>query len=167
MEPQAGGGGLSSRRLLGHGSAAGIAADDGQNLAGYVARAAWCGEEDEGRRYLFGLGGPFHRGLAAELRNSLRRLVGWIERRPDRPRRDGVHADAALNEMRGERAREGMDAALRHRVVEKILVAEETGDGTCHDDGAAVLHFRDGRFCHVEVAVQIRLDGAVEVFLCQ
>ena len=75
-----------------------IAADDRQDFAGDVAGAVRRGQEHIGRRDFLGLGGPLHRRLGAELANILGLLVGRVERRPDRSRRDRVDADAARQE---------------------------------------------------------------------
>ena len=56
---------------------------------------------------------------------------------------------------------------LVNRVVEQILVAEEAGDRAGHDDGTAVLHFRNRGLRHVEITVEVRLEGAVEVLFRQ
>ena len=89
-------------------SAAGIAADDGQHLAGDVAGAGPRREEHEGWRNLLWLGRPLHRRVGAKLGDPLGGFVGRIERCPDRPGRHRIDANAAIDEMRGKRASEGM-----------------------------------------------------------
>ncbi len=69
--------------------------------------------------------------------------------------------------MRGQRTGEGVDAALGHGIIEQVLIAHQAGDRAGHDDGRARLHVRDRRLGHVEIAVQIGAQGAVEVFLGQ
>jgi hypothetical protein len=58
---------------------------------------------------------------APKLCHLLGRPVGRIERGPDRARRDGVDADAAVDQLRRERFREGVNSALGHRIVEQRL----------------------------------------------
>src|SRR5579862_3240326 len=78
----------------------GIAADDRQYLASNVAGTRRCGEKHVRRCNLFGLCRSLHGCFAAELRNSPRRLVSWIERRPHRTRRHGIDANTAIHQMR-------------------------------------------------------------------
>jgi hypothetical protein len=61
-----------------------VATDDRQDLVGDVAGATGRCQEDEGRGNLFRPGGPFHRGLATELRNGVGVPIGRVERRPYR-----------------------------------------------------------------------------------
>ena len=70
-----------------------------------------------------------------------------------------------LDQVRRERLREGVDRALGRRVVEQVLAAEQAGDRAGVDDRAALLQVRHGRLRHVEVAVEVRLDRAVEVLV--
>src|SRR5947207_15875476 len=91
-----------------------IATDDRQDLTGDVTRTAWRGEEDEGRRDLLGLRRALHWRVDAEFRDGLGRLIGRIERRPDRPGRHDIDADAAIDQMRRQRAREGVNAGFSH-----------------------------------------------------
>src|SRR6267378_1258039 len=58
-----------------------------------------------------------------------------------------------------------MNAALRHRVVQQVAAAEDAGDRPGHQDRAAVFHMRDGGLRHIEVAVEIGLEGPVEVLV--
>src|SRR5438067_896461 len=75
-----------------------------QDLGGHVARIL-AGEEQEGRRDLVRLARATHWRILAEVLHLLRLLsTERIERRPDRPRRDCVHADALLDQVQRERA---------------------------------------------------------------
>src|SRR5262249_21749985 len=65
-------------------SAAGVAADDWQHLAGDVARAGRRREKNKGGSNLFRLRRPSHRGVGAECLDRFGRLVRRIERRPYR-----------------------------------------------------------------------------------
>src|SRR4051812_23500367 len=148
-------------------SSTGIAADDRQDLAGDVACAARRGHENKGGCDLFRLRRALHRGRAPELRNLLGLLVCWVKRRPYGARSNCIHANAALDEVRRKRAREGVNAAFGGRVIEKLLVAFNSGDGACHYDRAAGLHMGHRRLRHMEIAVQVRFHGAVEMFFGQ
>src|SRR5665811_2603067 len=134
------------------------------SAAGDVAGAAWRREEDKSRRDFFGLRGPFHRRLAAEFRHTLGRAIGRIERGPYRPRRDRIDADAFVDEMGRKRTHEGVDAALGHRIVEQVLIAKKSSHRAGHDDGTAFSHMRHCCLRHVEVAVQVCFQRAVEMF---
>src|SRR3954465_13836488 len=93
-----------------------IAPDDRQDFTCDVARAAGCGQEHKGGSNLFGLSGAFHRGVLAKFYYLVSRFVGWIEGRPDRTGRHGVHANATRYEMTRERPRESVNPALGHRI---------------------------------------------------
>src|SRR5262245_21914324 len=56
-----------------------VTTDNRQHFAGDIARAGGRRQEHEGRRDLFGLSRPLHRGRAAERGDALGRLVGRIE----------------------------------------------------------------------------------------
>ena len=71
-----------------------VAADDRQNLAGDIAGTARRGEEHIGRRDFLRLRRADHLRLGAETLHLFSWAVGGIEWRPDRPRRDGIDADA-------------------------------------------------------------------------
>jgi len=92
-------------------SVAGLTGDR-QHDARDVAGAAGRRQEDVGRRELLGLGGTSVLGLLAEIRHFVGRLVGRVQGRPDRPRRHGVDADAALDQIGRQRARKRMDGPL-------------------------------------------------------
>ena len=70
----------SSKRLVENvsPSAAGIAADDWQHLAGDVARAGRRRQEHEGGRDFFRLRRPLHRRIGTEFGDFLGRFVGRI-----------------------------------------------------------------------------------------
>src|SRR5687768_6698415 len=144
-----------------------VAAEEREHLARDVTRIRLRGEEDVGGRHLFGLRGALERGVGAELGDLLRGLVRGVERRPDRPWRDAVDADAPLDEVLRERLGEGVDRALRRRVVEKLLAPFEPRDGARVDDARALGHVRERRLRHVEVAVDVRLESPVELLFGQ
>src|SRR5688572_25019778 len=81
---------LSRRRL---------AAQQSQNFASDVTRINIGSKIHVSRCYLFRLGRALHRSVSAELRDLFRWLVGRIQRRPNRPRRNAVHANAFLNQV--------------------------------------------------------------------
>src|SRR5262249_2395436 len=105
-------------------SAAAVAADDWQHLAGDVARAGRRREKNKGGGNLFRLRRPSHRGVGAECLDRFGRLVRRIERRPYKTRRDHVDPNAAVNEMGCEGARKGVNAALRHLLLPSRPVTE-------------------------------------------
>ena len=100
--------------------AAAVPANDWQDFAGDVARAARSGHEYKRWRYFFRLGRALHGGVRTELLHLLSRPVGGIKRRPHRPWCNRVHTNALVHQARGQRAREGVYAALSHRVVEQL-----------------------------------------------
>src|SRR5262245_49844510 len=144
-----------------------IATDDREHLARDITGAGGRSEEHEGGCDFFRLGGSLHRCIAAEFGDLLGRFIGRVERRPDRSGRHRIDADAAFNEMRGKRTSEGVDAPFCHRVVEQSLVAEQSGDGAGHDDGAAIAHMRYGGSRHIEISIEIGLDGPIKMLVSQ
>jgi hypothetical protein len=110
-----------------------------QDDAGDVAGAHRRGEEDVRRRELLGLRRPLHLGVGAELGDFLGRRVGRIERRPDRPRRDRVDADALVDQVLRERLGERVDRPFRRRVVEQPRAALQARDRAGVDDRRALL----------------------------
>ena len=65
------------------------------------------------------------------------------------------------------RPHDGAGAALGHRIVEQVLIAEKSSHRAGHDDGAAFFHMRHCCLRHVEVAVQVCFQRAVEMFFRQ
>ena len=78
-------------------------------------------QEHKTSRYLAGLPRPTHR--ARELLLGFLAHGFWDERRPHRTGTYGVDADAALDLLVGERAREGYDGAFGGCVVEEVGMA--------------------------------------------
>src|SRR5689334_25177730 len=112
MPPEVG----KSRHLAGRG----IAAVGVQDLSGHVARIL-AGEEQEGGRDFVRLARAADRRVLAKVLEMLGRLPAeGVERSPDRTRRNAVHADAFLDEVLGEGARERSDRSLRCAVVEQL-----------------------------------------------
>src|SRR6185312_1431418 len=66
--------------------------------------------------------------------------------------------------MRSQRARESMDAALGHGIVEKRFASEQSGHRARIDDGRARFHLLHGGLCHVEITVEISLQRLVKMF---
>src|SRR5690606_18353040 len=133
-------------------------------LAGDVRRVLRR-QVDVGRRHLLGLAGPPEGLVGAELRDLLGREARRYERRPDGPRRHGVHPDALLRQVRGQRAREREDRALRGRVVHQVGAAAVGGDRGGVDDAGALLEVRHGRARQVELREHVRPEGLLELLV--
>src|SRR6185295_6032270 len=140
-------------------SAAAVAANDRQNFPRDVARAAGCGHKDKRGRDLLGLGCPLHGRVRAKILYLVRGTVGRIERRPDRPRRDGIYPDAAVDQVGGEQSREGMNATLGHGIVDELSAAEEPRDRARHHSGAVGAHVRHDGAGHIEITTQVGFLG--------
>src|SRR5690606_29822137 len=70
-----------------------------QHLTRHIA-AVIAGQEQEGRRDFIGLARPFHGCAFAEMRNLFgRSAAARVERRPDRPRGNRIHADALVHKI--------------------------------------------------------------------
>src|SRR5579864_533729 len=96
---------------------AAIPADDWQDFPGDITGTLRGRKKNVSRRDLLRLRGPLHWSIGTELADIFRLFVGWIERRPHRSRRHGIHADTARNQVRRKRPCESMNAALGHRIV--------------------------------------------------
>src|SRR5919107_2972940 len=142
-----------------------LAAEEREHLARDVARIRLRGEVDVGGRDLFGLRGSPQRRVLAELRDLLGGLVRRVERGPHGAGRDAVDAYAPLDEALRERLREGVDRALRGRVVQKLFAPLQARYRARVDYGRALLHPFERGLRHEEVAVDVRLEGAVELLL--
>jgi hypothetical protein len=79
--------------------------------------------------------------------------------RPDGARTHGVDADAVLDLLVGEAAREGDDGAFRGGVVEEVGTADVRVDGGAGDDGVAALHLWEGVFGEEEEGVDVCVEG--------
>ena len=97
-----------------HALAARIAPDDGQDLAGDVARATGRSEEHEGRRDFFRLRRPLHRRIGTEFGDSLGRFVGRIQWRPV-PFENLIREDSPELWNRGMLAGDGCDPQAADR----------------------------------------------------
>src|ERR1044072_2815898 len=92
-----------------------------EHLSGHIARIL-AREEQEGRRDFVGLSGAAHRGVLSEMLQLFGSgAAARIEWSPDRPRRDGVHADALPDQILRKAAGESGDRALGRTVVEQFL----------------------------------------------
>ncbi len=96
--------------------------------------------------------------LACGLRHRLRR-------RPDWPRSNAVHPNAAVNQVLGKRLGESMNRPLRSSVVDQGLVPLQTRDRAAVDDRHAPRQVRDRRAGHVEVPVDVRPKRGIEVLV--
>src|SRR5215211_87245 len=121
------------------------------------------GQEDVARGNLLGLSDPAHRGLLAEVLDLAGGEAGRDERRPYRAGRDRVHADAALGERDGERARERDEGAVRGRVVDQRGVALVGGDRARVDDRATLGQVGERRPGQVEDAEHVGAEGLLEL----
>src|SRR5690606_28008724 len=74
-------------------------------------------------------------------------------------------ADAALQQVRRQRAGERVDRALGRRVVEQVLAAEQGGFRAGVDDAGALAHVRQRRPRHVDVAGDVGLQGALQLLV--
>ena len=81
-------------------------------------------------RDFFRLRRPLERCLLPELRDFLfrRPRVGSVERRPDRPGRHAVHADATLDQILRECFRQRVNRAFRGRVIRQLGGSLDTDD---------------------------------------
>jgi hypothetical protein len=111
--------------------------------------------------------GSLHRRLSAEVGDALFILVCGIEGGPHRPGCNGIDANSPADQVGGERAREGVDAALGHRVVQQMLAPQQSRNRAAIYDGASIRHVRYRSFRHVEVAVEVGLQRLVEMFVGQ
>ena len=105
------------------------------------------------------------RRVAAELGQFLhRRAAGYLQRRPDRPRRDAVHADAARCQL----LRQRIDIVSRRRlglgIVVQVLGRIHRLLGRRADDHRAGLQVRQRRLDDPERCVDVGLHRPVELF---
>src|SRR5205814_608060 len=84
---------------------------------------------------------------------------------PDRARRHRIDANAFLCQRLRERSGEGHDGALRRAVVDQLLAAAIGRDRSRVDDRRALLHVLKRRLGHENVAEDIGLECAGELFL--
>ncbi len=85
------------------------------------------------------------------------------QRRPDRPRRHGVHADPLpLPQGLRKRARQRHDRALRRGVVRQLRAALVGGDGGRVDDAGPLRHPRQRLADHPDVAEDVGAEGALD-----
>ena len=91
---------------------ASVTADHGKDLSRDVAGHLRGGKEHIGGGNLFGLRRSPHGRAAAELPNVRGLLVCGIQWRPYGPGRHGVDADAAFDQLRGQRTGPRMDGAF-------------------------------------------------------
>ena len=89
---------------------------------------------------------------------------GGDQRRPDGARTDAVDADAELELLVGQAAREGDDGAFGGGVVEEIRAADVGVDGGAVDDRVAGFHVLEGVFGDVEDGVDVGVEGADPLF---
>ena len=130
-----------------------------QTLSGNEA-AVLARQEDKARGDLARLTRPAHR-RAAELVLGVRLHRRRDQRRPDGAGADGVAADAVAELQVREAAREGDDGALGGGVVEQVRAADVGVDGGVVDDRVAGVHVLEAVFCHVEVGVDVGVEGEV------
>ena len=104
-----------------------------------VARRDVEPDKDERGRDLCRLRRALPVGVGAELGDLFGFLVRRVERRPDRPRRDAVDANPALDEVLRQRLGERVDRALRRRVVEELGTAAVGRDRRRVDDRRFVV----------------------------
>src|SRR5205814_3404093 len=78
-----------------------------------------------------------------------------------------IDANALRNQVGGQRAREGVYAALGHRIVQQVLAAQQSRDRAAIYDGAAIGHVRYRSLRHVKVTIEIGLQRLVEMFVRQ
>src|SRR5687768_4447856 len=136
-----------------------------KHLSGHVARIL-TGEEQEARSDLAGLAWPSHRHVLAEIGDLLRRLASErIERSPDRARRDRVDPDSVADQILRQRAGEGGDRSLGRRIIEQAFRALVHRHRRAVDDRGALPEVRPGRLDHEEIAVEIGLEGALQLLL--
>ena len=76
-----------------------------KHLASHVRRIRGC-QKHKRRRHLFRLPGPLHRHVGAKRRDLVRFKRRRNERRPNRSRRDAVHANPLIRQRQRERSRE-------------------------------------------------------------
>src|SRR5215469_3885601 len=137
--------------------------NDGQNFSSNVARTRWSREKNERWRNFVWLRRALHWCVRPKLVDGFGRFIRGVKRCPHWAWCDHIHTYPSVNKVRGQRPGKSMDAPLGHRVVQQVLVAEQSGDRAGHHDRAAFLHHRHRGLRHMEVAVQVCLDGSIEV----
>src|SRR3954468_5381712 len=139
-----------------------LAARRPDHLAADVLRRLG-GEEDVDRRELAGLAGAAERRVGAELRVLVGREAHDHERRPDRPGRDGVHADPALGDLLREALRERADRALRRAVVQELRAGLRGLDRGRVDDRRPLAHLGHRGLGEVEHRDDVRPEDEVDL----
>lgn len=131
------------------------------------ARAVCARQEHHTRCDLARLRRPAHWRCELLLRLLVHR--GRDQRRPHRPRCDGVCADALAEVLVGEAAGEGDDGSLGRSIVEQIRSADVGVDGGVVDDGAAVLHVWEKVFGEVEHRMDVHIESVYPLVpdICQ
>src|SRR5829696_738139 len=118
------------------------------------------------RRNLVRLARPSHWHVLPEFGDFFRLEARRDERCPNRTGGDAVHPDALLHQCLGERARKGDDSPTRGAVVDQMAAAAISRDRSGVHNRAALLEMRKRGLGHVEIAVNICLEGLLQL-LCR
>src|SRR3981081_2678995 len=129
-----------------------------QHLAAHIGGVLACQEHVAGRD-LVGLSRTFHGSIPTMLGHMFGIERGWNERRPNRPGRNRVDADALLDQRLGQRTRQSHDRTLGGSIIDQSLVAVVGSDRCGVDDGGALLHVAQRVFGHEEEAEDIGAEG--------
>jgi len=115
-------------------------------------------QKHKARRDLARLPWPSHR-RPAKLIHGITLHRARDQRRPHGPRTDAIDADAEGDLLVAEAAGEGDDGAFAAGVVEQVGAADVGVYRGVVDDGVAGFHVFEGVFGHVEVGVDVCVEG--------
>src|SRR5512146_2703735 len=147
--------------LRGHG----LATQERQHLTGDVAGISVGRKEHVSRCYFFGLRRTLHWRLLSVLRNFLRFLVSYVERRPDWAGRDAVHANAPFDKHLRKRLGKSVDRSFGRRVIQELLVPFEAGFRPGIDDYASLGKVLERGLRHAEIAINVGLERVVPLLV--
>src|ERR1700704_5310081 len=122
-------------------------------------------QKDIGRSNFLWLSGAFHRRATSKLGDLFRVLVRGVKGRPYGAGCNCVYAYPTPDQIAGQGACKRIDPSLGHRVVDEIFVSQEPGNRSGVQDRRSGLHMLDASLGHIEIAVQIGLNGVIEMLL--
>lgn len=123
---------------------------------------------DIGRTKLSRIPTAPHWRILAQIGHGLRindTPARWLKRRPDRPRRYGIHPDPLRHQLKRKRPRYPHLRRLGRGIGQKRLVPGKRIDGGRVDDGAPLLQMRKRRPDKIEIAVDIGVHMALPFFI--
>src|SRR5580698_3949082 len=150
-------------RISPTGSRTTASADGAENLTGGVSGFVRREQYIEGGKF-GGLAGTAHRRFGAELGQLCGTVpAAHLQWRPDRARRDRVHANALARELLRQYCGEDRDGRLRRGKVQQVWRWGVGVDGGGIDDGSAGRHVLECRLREPEHGIDIRLVGGVQL----